>query len=252
MIERITSRQNPLIRHVTKLLSSRPYRYQTRQFAGDGLKLLAEAARWSDGLDTVLFTQEAALPSLPEGVRLVEIPQTLMQQISPMETPQGALFLCRMPEQEAVHVRPGSLILDGVQDPGNLGTILRTADAFGVPVCLTGGCADPYNPKVVRAAMGALFRAKPLTAERDELIAACRAAGIRLVCTALSDSARDIRAVPLADAAVVIGNEGNGVSRAMLEAADACAIIPMGEQCESLNAAVAAAVCMWELRRARP
>lgn len=251
MIEQIASRHNPLIRHVTKLLSSRAYRYSERSFAADGTKLLGEAAAWCDGLETVLFSPGAALPALPEGVRLVEIPETLMHQISPMETPQGALFVCRMPEAEAFSVTPGSLILDGLQDPGNLGTILRTADAFGVPVCLTGGCADPYNPKVVRAAMGALFRTRPRFASHEELVAVCRDAGVPLVCTALREGAQDIRTVSLAGAAVVIGNEGNGVSRALLDACDACAIIPMREACESLNAAVAASICMWELRRAQ-
>lgn len=252
MTERITSRQNPLIRHVTQLLTSRAYRYSARQFAGDGTKLLAEAAMWGARIDTVLFTPDAPLPPLAQTVRCVEVPETLMRQISPMETPQGALFTCHMPEETPLAIRPGSLILDGLQDPGNLGTILRTADAFGVPVCLTGGCADPYNPKVVRAAMGALFRTSPQSAPHEAVLSACRAAGVRLVCTALTDAAVDIRSAPLTDAAIVIGNEGNGVSRALLDAADVCAIIPMSAHCESLNAAVAAAVCMWEMRRERP
>ena len=250
MTERITSRQNPLLRHVTKLLSSRAYRYEQRQFAGDGTKLLAEAAMWcADDLSSVLFTPGTALPALPSSVRLVEIPETLMEKISPMESPQGALFTCRMPEQTPPVLTPGCLILDGLQDPGNLGTIIRTADAFGVPLFLTGGCADPYNPKVVRAAMGALFRTPPRIAEHGQLIAACRERGIPLVCTALREDARDLRGMDLAGAAVVIGNEGRGVSEAMLSGADQCAIIPMTAHCESLNAAVAAAVCMWEVRR---
>ena len=253
MTERITSRQNPAVRHVTKLLSSRAYRYECRAFAGDGTKLLAEAAMWcGDDIETVFFTPGVQLPELPDSARLIEIPEALMEKISPMESPQGALFTCRMPEEAPLALRPGCLILDGLQDPGNLGTIVRTADAFGVPLCLTGGCADPYNPKVVRAAMGALFRTPPQIAEQSAVISACREAGIPLICTALRDDARDLRTFDLSDAAAVIGNEGRGVSDAMLSAADGCAIIPMTAHCESLNAAVAAAVCMWELRRAEP
>ncbi len=253
MTERVTSRQNPAVRHVTKLLSSRAYRYDCRAFAGDGTKLLAEAAMWcGDDIESVFFTPGVQLPALPASARLIEIPEALMEKISPMESPQGALFTCRMPAEAPLALRPGCLILDGLQDPGNIGTIVRTADAFGVPLFLTGGCADPYNPKVVRAAMGALFRTPPVIAERDNLVAACRGAGIPLICTALRDDARDLRAFDLSGAAVVIGNEGRGVSEAMLAAADGCAIIPMTAHCESLNAAVAAAVCMWELRRGNP
>ncbi len=252
MIETISSRQNPLVRHVVKLLSSRSYRYETRQFAGDGTKLLAEAARWCDGLDTVLFTGDAPPCALPEQVRLVRLPESLMKQISPMQTPQGALFVCRMPKEQALSIPAGCLVLDGLQDPGNLGTILRTADAFAVPVLLTGGCADPYNPKVVRAAMGALFRTMPQSAPQEIVLAHCRAQRIRLLCADLNESARDLREVDLAGVAIVIGNEGSGVSEAMRAAADGSVIIPMQMHCESLNAAVAAAVCMWELRRAKP
>ncbi len=251
MAETITSRQNPLIRHVVKLLSSRAYRYETRQFAGDGTKLLAEAVRWCEGLDTVLFTEGALPCALPESVRTVRIPQQLMQQISPMQTPQGALFLCRMPAAEEPMLSGGCVILDGLQDPGNLGTILRTADAFGIPVILTGGCADPYNPKTVRAAMGALFRLRPQSVPQEALIRALRARDIPLLCADPDDTACDLRAARLADGAVVIGNEGGGVSETMRRAADQRILIPMQETCESLNAAVAAAVCMWEIRRAR-
>jgi TrmH family RNA methyltransferase len=248
MIETITSRQNPLIRHVSKLLTNRSYRYETRQFAGDGTKLLAEAAQWCEGLDTVLFTDE--LPcELPPDVRLVKIPSALMKQISPMQTPQGALFVCRMPAAAELRMPRGCIVLDDLQDPGNLGTILRTADAFGISVILTEGCTDPYNPKVVRAAMGALFRTKPQSASKDTIIAQCRAAGIPLLCADLDDTSVDLRRRDLSGAAIVIGNEGNGVSQQLCDAADGRIIIPMQPHCESLNAAVAAAVCMWELRR---
>lgn len=248
MTEQITSRQNPLIRHVCKLLSSRTYRYEMRQFAADGTKLLAEAARWCSGLDTVLYTEGALDDTLPDGVRQVLIPESLMKQISPMQSPQGALFICRMPDETAPVLSPGTLILDGLQDPGNLGTILRTADAFGVPVVLTDGCADPYNPKVVRAAMGALFRTMPQRASQNVIISRCKELGVRLLCADLDENAEDLRTAQLSDAAIVIGNEGNGVSEAMLAAADGRIIIPMQGHCESLNAAVAAAICMWELR----
>ena len=164
-----------------------------------------------------------------------------------MSAPQGALFLCRLPEKTAFVPGPGMLLLDGIQDPGNLGTMLRTADALGVPVALLEGCADPYSHKVVRSSMGAVFRTPVVQTRWEDVKAACGAAGIPVAVTALSDRASDIRAAEVKKMAVVIGSEGQGVRKEILEAADAELIIPMTAHCESLNAAVAAAIVMWQM-----
>ena len=105
-------------------------------------KLLEEAVRWWPGLDTVILS-DGVEAAIPEQVRLIRVPEEIMAYISPMETPQGALFLCRLPEKTEFIPRKGMLLLDGIQDPGNIGTILRTADALEVPVVLLEGCADP-------------------------------------------------------------------------------------------------------------
>jgi len=165
-----------------------------------------------------------------------------------MATPQGALFLCRLPEKKAVVPRPGMLLLDGIQDPGNLGTILRTADALEIPVVLLEGCADPYSHKVVRSAMGAVFRAEVVQSTWADVSKACAEAKIPVGVTALSDRAKDLRDAQLNTMAVVIGSEGQGVRREILEAADAELIIPMNPRCESLNAAVAATIVMWQMK----
>ena len=157
MTERISSRKNPLLQQVKKLLSSKKERENTGLFVADGTKLLAEAVKYYPGLDTVILS-DGVEAHVPEHVRLVRVPEDVMASISPMETPQGALFLCRLPAREAFRPKPGMLLLDGIQDPGNIGTILRTADALEVPVALLEGCADPYSHKVVRASMGAVFR----------------------------------------------------------------------------------------------
>ena len=174
-----------------------------------------------------------------------------MRELSRMDAPQGVLAVCRMPEQKPPELMPGCLILDGIQDPGNLGTVLRTADAFSVPVILCAGCADPYGEKTVRATMGAVFRTPPQQASAEELLAQCREKDIPLCVTALSDRAQDVRTLALERCAVVIGSEGQGVSRAFLDAADLEAVIPMSPHCESLNAAVAAAVILWQMRLKR-
>ena len=248
MEERISSRKNPLLQQVKKLLTSRAERRKTGLFVGDGVKLLEEAVKYGAELQTVILS-EGIEAAVPEGVRTVRVPEDVMASISPMEAPQGAMFLAKIPAQQDFQPKKGMLILDGVQDPGNIGTILRTADAMDVSVVLLDGCADPWSWKVVRSTMGAAFRAPVFQASWEEVLGKCREAGIPIGVTALSDRAVDIRSADLSEMALVIGSEGRGVRQAVLENADRELIIPMNPHCESLNAAIAAAIVMWEIRR---
>jgi len=245
--QRITSRKNPFLQQVKKLLSSKKAREEAGLFVSDGTKLLAEAVRWYPGLDTVILS-DGVEAEIPDHVRLIRVPGDVMESISPMSTPQGALFLCRLPEKRTFAASPGMLLLDGIQDPGNLGTILRTADALEIPVVLLEGCADPYSHKVVRSSMGAVFRGPLVQATWEEVKNACAAAKIPVGVTALSDRAKDLRDANLKEMAVVIGSEGQGVRKEILEAAGAELIIPMNPRCESLNAAVAATIVMWQMK----
>ena len=247
METRITARKNPFLQQVRKLLSSRKEREAAGLFVSDGTKLLQEAVRYWDGLDTVILS-DGVEAEVPASVRVVRVPEEIMAYISPMETPQGALFLCRLPEKKAFVPQKGMLLLDGIQDPGNLGTILRTADALDIPVALLEGCADPFSHKVVRASMGAVFRVVPVQTTWEEAKAALKEAGIPVGVTALSDRAKDLRQTDLSGMAVVIGSEGRGVRQEVLDSADAELIIPMNPHCESLNAAVAATIVMWEMK----
>lgn len=244
---RITARKNPLLQQVKKLLSSRREREQTGLFVADGTKLLREAVQYWDGLDTVILS-DGVQADVPETVRLVRVPEDVMESISPMQSPQGALFLCRLPEKTKFQPVCGMLFLDGIQDPGNLGTILRTADALDVPVALLEGCADPYGHKTVRASMGAVFRRPVISTTWQEAQVACAKAGIPVAVTALTDRAKDLRQSDLKSLAVVIGSEGQGVRKEILNAANAELIIPMNPRCESLNAAVAATIVMWQMK----
>ena len=248
MEERISSRKNPLLQQVKKLLSSRAERRKTGLFVADGTKLLEEAVKYWPGLQTVILTDGVEI-QVPDHVRVVRVPEDVMASISPMEAPQGALFLGKLPEQTEFVPKKGMLILDGVQDPGNIGTILRTADAMDVPVVLLEGCADPWSWKVIRSTMGAAFRTPVVQASWEEVLGKCREAGIPIGVTALSDRAVDIRSARLSDMALVIGSEGRGVRKEVLENADHELIIPMNPHCESLNAAIAAAIVMWEIKR---
>lgn len=246
MEERITSRKNPLIQQVRKLLSSRKDRQNAGLFVADGTKLLEEAIRHFDGLDTVILS-DGVQADVPEYVRLVRVSPDVMESISPMATPQGALFLCRLPRNVPILPVAPMLLLDGIQDPGNIGTILRTADALNVPVVLLEGCADPYSHKVVRSSMGAVFRTPVMQSTWPEMQAALKEANIPVAVTALSNAAVDIRSADVSGMAVVIGSEGQGVRPEILAAADRALIIPMNEKCESLNAAVAAAIVAWQM-----
>ena len=248
MMERITARKNPLLQQVRRLLSSRKDREKEGLFVADGTKLLAEAVKWWPGLHTVILS-DGVEADIPDGVRVVQVPEDVMQSISPMQSPQGALFLCRLPQKAVFEPKPGMLLLDGIQDPGNLGTILRTADALQIPVALLEGCADPYGHKVVRASMGAVFRDPPVQTNWESVKKACADAGIPVAVTALSDRAQDLRQADLHQMMVVIGSEGQGVRREILDNAQAELIIPMNPKCESLNAAVAAAIVMWQMKQ---
>ena len=248
METRITSRKNPILQQVRKLLSSRKERENQGLFVADGTKLLQEAVRFWPELDTVILS-DGVEAEVPEHVRLIRVPGDVMESISPMEAPQGALFLCKLPGPKAFVPVPGMLILDGIQDPGNVGTILRTADALDVPVVLLEGCADPYSHKTVRASMGAVFRTPVLQSNWEAVRQACAEAEIPVAVTALSDRAKDLRQADLKNMAVIIGSEGRGVRPEILEHADAELIIPMNPHCESLNAAIAAAIVMWQMKQ---
>lgn len=249
MAEYISSRSNPLMTHIRKLASSRAYRREHGEYIGDGVKLLEEAVKWDVPLTAVVYTKGTAIPVLKDSVRLVEVPEDLMRSISPMETPQGALFVARLPEDTLPEILPGRryLALEGVQDPGNVGTILRTADAYEADgVILLEGCADLYNPKTVRSTMGALFRVKAWNTTLEKLCGVLHAAQLPLMGAALRDDTVDARQADLRRGVILIGSEGRGLSEAALNACDKTIRIPMSERCESLNAAIAAATLLWE------
>ena len=249
MAERITSRANPLMTHIRKLAASRSYRRKTGEYLGDGGKLLEEAVRWGAELRAVVCTAGTALPELPPDVRVAEVPEDVMASVSPMEAPQGALFTARLPEEKPPRALSGRryVALEGVQDPGNVGTILRTADAFGADgLLLLSGCADLYNPKTVRAAMGALFRLPAWSCTLLELRTLAERSALPLFGAALREDTSDVRQADLRRAVLLIGSEGRGLSREALSACGQRVRIPMRQRCESLSAAAAAAVLLWE------
>ena len=245
-MERITSRQNKLIVHVSKLLAQRKYRRECGEFAAEGSKLFSDAVSSGIEILCVLKSEETTV-EIPDGVHAVELPAQLFGQISTQETPQGVIFTAKLPDRAEV-VDGQIIILDGVQDPGNIGTVLRTAASLGYgAVLLTGGCADPFSHKVVRASMGGVFRIPAIECGAEELVAFC---GSRKLLAAMpGDGASDVREVDWQNFAAVIGSEGRGISREVLALCSGTFTIPMEKETESLNAAIAAAITMWESRR---
>ena len=241
-METIRSRQNPLVKRFIALASDGKARQQAGEYICAGRTLLEEALAAGAEIGCVLAAED--IPGLPCRTVTPEV----LKAVSPLEHSPGPVFTVRMrPIAPAGPVRR-ALVLENVQDPGNVGTVLRTADAFGADlVVLCGACADPYNPKAVRATMGAIFRQSVLRTEVDGLAAVLR--GLPLYGAALAPGGMDVRALPKGPIAVAVGNEGKGLSGELLAKCAGTVRIPMGPRTESLNAAVAAAVLMWEMAR---
>lgn len=257
-MEIITSKNNPAVVAAAKL-SDKKYRERTQTFAFEGIKLFMEAFSAGVRFSRVFATEDAygkygeALSALPVGVLSV-VSDAVYEKLSFEHAPQGifcvAEYFSVQPSEDASFV----ILLDGVADPGNFGAVLRSAEAFGVDTVYMGkNGADLYNPKTVRACMGSLFRTEIKRSE-DIVgeIARLQKDGFRIFATALDKRSLDIRKVDFSGKiGFVIGNEGHGVSPEAIEACDGTVIIPMCEGPESLNAAVASSVVMWEAARNR-
>jgi len=250
-MDKITSRKNKIITHMRALGSSRSYRREAGEYLCDGEKLLREALDWNAQITGVLWSSPPSV-SVPSAVPQYFVPTDLMNYVSPLKNTPGPVFSVRIPEGGGPVRCRQALVLEGVQDPGNVGTVIRTANALETDaVILIGDCADPYNPKTVRAAMGALFRQPVLEMDREELRDFLRNHDLTLWGAALGSGSEDILNVDLSQTAVAIGSEGRGLSPRLLEICAGRLIIPMAPSSESLNAAVAASIVMWEMKRRR-
>lgn len=249
-IEALTSRKNQYILRLRRLAGEAAFRREEGEYVCDGMKLLGEALEKGAEIRSVLWKERAKGVEGLNCPRQYLAPAELFDYASPMKNSPGPIFTVAM-ERDGKEGRLGNaLVLETIQDPGNVGTVLRTAKAMDIDaVILTGDCADIYSPKAVRASMGAIFRQRVIYAERDELRQLADSNGLKLYAAALSDKAEDIRRLDLKGAMVCVGSEGQGLSRELIELCDGKVIIPMAPGSESLNAAVAAAIIMWEMAR---
>jgi TrmH family RNA methyltransferase len=255
-MKRIISQSNILIKTIKKLKTKKGRDFQGCYIV-EGEKLIEEAVTYEADITHILYTEDfdfdkkiAQIENREKNrIELIETDRKTFSSISDTETPQGLLAVVRKPDFRIVG--DNWLILDRIQDPGNLGTIIRTADAagFGTVIAIKGG-SDIYAPKVVRASAGAFFRVGSTTLDNAE--AAVKLAekhGKRLI-VADSNKGIDCFETDLTKPfALIIGNEGEGLNTFFIDKADLAVKIPMGENCESLNAAIAASVIMFEALR---
>lgn len=271
--ELITSKNNPLVVRVGKL-SEKKYRDEERLFRADGVKLFCEALRFGapieyvfireDALDTARKLAEKEFSDASDIIGRKKIDAILLsrpafEKITEEKASDGIVTVIRyldnmhMNEPENIPFVEKTVVLDAVRDPGNLGAILRSAAAFGMKrVVMSRDCADIYNPKTLRASMGAVFKIATVSCEAlPETVSRMRSAGHKIYATALNENARKLGSFEIAPSdAFLIGNEGHGLAEELISVCDETVFIPMAPGTESLNAAVAASICMWESARA--
>jgi len=249
-MESITSRKNRIISHLRLLSNDGAYRRECGEFVCEGEKTLKEAIGFNMELKTLLWKDAPSDTVIPAEVEQYTAPAELFEYASFLKSGAGPLFTVRIKPQDKESAIEKAIVLENLQDPGNVGTVIRTANAFNIDaVILCGACADIYNPKTVRASMGAIFRQRVLEMSLTELGELSRSRNLPLFGAALSDKASDIRRAELHRALVAIGSEGRGLSSELLDICGGELIIPMNPDSESLNAAVAASVVMWEMSR---
>lgn len=247
-MEHITSTKNPLVKELSKLVTPAARR-QNGLFLLEGVKLCEEAIRCKLDIHSLWVTDEHSelISACSAPVYLTS--EAVIAKLSTAKTPQSAVMVAHIPTYgDAEPEGDMILALDGISDPANLGSMLRTAEAFGVTdILCSEKTVDLYSTKVLRGAMGSSFRVRVHRGGLREQLLALRNRGYRILATGLSDTNAYLHKVDFSQKCViVIGNEGNGVTDEIFAVADQTVLIPMVGKNESLNAAAAAAVVLWQ------
>lgn len=255
----LTSRDNTNIKNTVKLKNSSKFRRKAGLFIAEGVRVCYDALLSGAQIETVFVTQDA-LDKYPEktaqlcekSAKSFTVTDDIFSHISDTQSPQGVLCVIKTLDKvtEFDTIKDGGkfLALENIQDPNNLGTVLRSAEAFGVSgVIMSADCCDIYNPKVVRGSMGAVFRLPFIIAESiPEFLSENPV--LTSYAAVVDSDAEKITEISFDDCSVtVIGNEGNGLTKETVSACDHKITIPMRGKAESLNASTAASIIIWEM-----
>lgn len=265
----ITSENNPLIKDI-KSLKIKKYREQNRLFFIEGIKFIEEALTSDEDIKSIIISETVQKDGKIQGIihkikqkerktRLYSVPDNILKQLSDTETPQGIIAVVKMKNYDLVEIMNRNkknnlfVILDAVQDPGNMGTIIRTADAADFDAIIaTKGCVDFYNPKVLRSTMGSIFHIPVINAnDLSQLITNLKSKSIKIYASHLNAQKYFYDLDMSKDTAIIIGNEANGISDQTASLADELIKIPMPGKAESLNASIAAGILIYETVRQR-
>lgn len=252
----ITSKENPTVKLVKKLLSAAKYRKREGAFVMEGLRLCRDAAQNGVVISATLVT-EAFVSDFPEDFAEIEaasktcftVSESIMNTLSDTPSPQGVVCVCNIPSFEPLPVKAGKFVLlEQVADPSNLGAIARTAEAMGIDgICISGGC-DPYHPKALRASMGALLRLPVYSGEMQDILACMNTLQVPTYAAVVKNADYGVGQVDFTGpCGVVIGNEAGGITLETRQRCTNTVTIPMAGRAESLNAAAAACVLIWEM-----
>ncbi|TSB48008.1 TrmH family RNA methyltransferase [Alkalicoccobacillus porphyridii] len=250
-MKRIDSTKNEQIKKWKKLHKKKD-REKAGQFIVEGFHLVEEVLKSDIELQVLLLTEEFVLPvdwNVDTG-KIILTTDSVMKEVCETESPQGIAAVCILPQKTMLPYQAGRyLLLDRIQDPGNMGTLIRTADAVGLDgVILEKGSADIYNSKVIRASQGSVFHLPIVKGDLKESIQQFKKAGVPIFGTALEGASTYTAMEPQETFALILGNEGEGVASGLLNLTDQNLYIPIHGQAESLNVTVAAGILLYYLR----
>ncbi len=236
-----------------KKLQKKKEREQSGTFIIEGFHLVEEALKVDNLVEEIIISEDRSIPKEWDlnHVELIYAVPNVLKEISETETPQGVAAICRIQEENEYLIQPNQkiLLLDNVQDPGNVGTMIRTADAAGMDMVILGeGCADLYSSKVIRSTQGSIFHLPILRGELKSYIKQCKELNTPVYGTSLQNGVPYQEVQPSNTFALILGNEGKGMAQEHLDMTDRNLYIPIHGQSESLNVGVAAGILMYYLR----
>lgn len=250
----ITSKDNEIVKEIKKLKDKK---YRKEKFIVEGLKMIVEAIEYNAKIELIAYREGFDISSIKSeinarNIKIIEISENVFNTLTEVVSSQGILAIIKKEEKskEIDYSQDFIIALDGIQDPGNLGTIIRTADAIDLKqIIVSKDIVDTYSPKVIRSTMGAIFRINVLEVENlAKELEKAKDKGFKVITTSLQTN-KSIYDIDYKKSIVVIGNEANGVSQEVREISDEMVKIPMHGKAESLNASVSAAIMMYEYVR---